>query len=139
VSALLLDTCAVIYVGNGEPIDPHAVTVLAKAESGDGVLVSPVSAWEIGLMGRAAWRRTPQFLPDPKTWMWRFLEQPGVRVADLTPDITIDSSFLPEGMNSDPADRPLVATARALNVPIMTRDAAILSFAAAGHLRAIGC
>lgn len=139
MSAVLLDTCAVIYVGNGEPIDPRAVSALGKAEAGDGVLVSPVSAWEIGLMGRASWRRAPQFLPDPKTWLRKFLAAPGVRVAELTPDIAIDSSFLPEGMNSDPADRLLVATARALNVPIMTRDEAILSFAAAGHLHAIGC
>jgi PIN domain nuclease of toxin-antitoxin system len=139
MSAVLLDTCAVIYVANGEPIDPQAVAALGKAETGDGVLVSPVSAWEIGLLGRALSRRGPQFLPDPKTWLRRFLDAPGVRVAELSPEIAIDSSFLPEGLNSDPADRLLVATARALNVPIMTRDAAILSFAAAGHLRAIGC
>ncbi|MGJ3628601.1 PIN domain-containing protein [Sphingomonas sp. MMS24-JH45] len=37
----------------------------------------------------------------------------------------------------DPADRLIVATARALGCPLLTADEAILTHAAAGHLKAI--
>jgi PIN domain nuclease of toxin-antitoxin system len=62
-----------------------------------------------------------------------------VRLTPLTPEIAIECSFLPPPLHSDPADRLLVATARALDVPIVTRDERILGYAEAGFVRAIGC
>lgn len=37
------------------------------------------------------------------------------------------------------ADRLLVAVARALDVPLVTRDREILAYAKAGHVKAIAC
>jgi PIN domain nuclease of toxin-antitoxin system len=42
-------------------------------------------------------------------------------------------------VHSDPADRLLVATARALGVPIVTRDRRILNYAKAGFVDAVPC
>jgi PIN domain nuclease of toxin-antitoxin system len=39
----------------------------------------------------------------------------------------------------DPADRLLIATARDLGVPLVTRDRRILDYAAQGHVDAIAC
>jgi len=63
MSGLLLDTCAIIYVAENQAIDPTARQEIAAASVGGGVLVSPVSAWEIGLL---AAKRGFAFLPDPK-------------------------------------------------------------------------
>jgi PIN domain nuclease of toxin-antitoxin system len=60
---LLLDTCAIIYVAENQAIDRTARQEIAAASVGGGVLVSPVSAWEIGLL---AAKRGFAFLPDPK-------------------------------------------------------------------------
>ena len=68
----------------------------------------------------------------------RFLSNSGVRLTPLTPEIAIESSFLPR-LHSDPADRLLIATARALGAPIVTRDRRILAYARAGFVAAIAC
>jgi PIN domain nuclease of toxin-antitoxin system len=138
-TSVLLDTCAVIYVANGDPIAPKARAAILRAAQGDGVLVSPVSAWEVGLLSRPGRRVSIQFLPDPKSWFRSLLAQPGVREAPLSAEIAIDSSYLPPPLRGDPADRLLIATARSLGVPIVTRDRLITDYAAAGHLKVIRC
>ena len=73
----------------------------------------------------------------PAAWFQRFLDQPGVRLAPLTIEAAAGSASLPEPFHNDSADRLLVATARELGAPLVTRDAAILAYAAAGAVRAI--
>jgi PIN domain nuclease of toxin-antitoxin system len=135
MTALLLDTCAIIFIAENQAIDPLARQEVTAAGGGNGVLVSPVSAWEIGLL---ATKRGFVFLPDPKAWFQSFMLNPGVRLAPLTPEIAIESSFLPP-LHGDPADRLLIATARAMQVPIVTRDRRILAYAQAGLVTAIVC
>ena len=134
--ALLLDTCALIFIAEGEPIEPKARRAVLAALLGEGVLVSPVSAWEIGML---AARKGIAFLPDPATWFRDFLDRDGVRLAALTPEAAIAASFLASPLHADPADRLLIATSRALDAPIVTRDRAILAYAKAGGVRAVGC
>jgi PIN domain nuclease of toxin-antitoxin system len=135
---LLLDTCAIIFIAENQPIDPLARQEITAASVVGGVFVSPVCAWEIGLL---AAKRGLVFLPDPKAWFQSFLMSPGVRLTPLTPEIAIDSCFLASSppVHVDPADRLLIATARALNLPIMTRDRRILGYAQAGLVGAIFC
>lgn len=135
--ALLLDTCAIIYLGNAVTQRASVLAHLTQAQNEGGILVSPVSAWEIGLLSRKA--GAPKFLPDPNTWFSAFLNQAGVSLTPLTPDIAIDSAYLPAPLHGDPADRLLIATGRALDVPILTSDRKILAYADAGHVRAIAC
>lgn len=47
-SRVLLDTCAVIYLFNGEAMSKNAIEAVDAAS----VLVSPISAWEIGILGQ---------------------------------------------------------------------------------------
>jgi PIN domain nuclease of toxin-antitoxin system len=51
----------------------------------------------------------------------------------------LDVGTLPGELHNDPADRLIVATARAMRVPIVTRDAPILRYAAAGYVAAMEC
>ena len=60
------------------------------------------------------------------------LAYPGVRLLDLTPEIAIESTRLPDPFHKDPADRILVATGRVLNIPIVTLDSKILAYS---HVR----
>jgi PIN domain nuclease of toxin-antitoxin system len=79
------------------------------------------------------------FLLHPNAWFRSFISNPGVRLAPLTPEIAIESKFLPPPIHNDPADRLLIATARALQMPIVTRDRRILDYARAGGVAAIPC
>ena len=137
--AVLLDTCAVIWLANGDPFQRNAEGTIIQAAMADGIFVSPISAWEIGMLSRPKVGRTIGFLPDPATWFTRFLAGPGIKTAAFTAQIAIAASQLPEPLHGDPADRLLIATARHLAMPIVTRDSRILAYAAAGHLSAIPC
>jgi PIN domain nuclease of toxin-antitoxin system len=64
---------------------------------------------------------------------------PGVRVEALSPEVLIESSFLPGDLHRDPADRILIATARRSDLTLVTRDQTILRYAREGHVRAIAC
>lgn len=138
---VLLDTCAIIWLFGGEPLAPEAEKTIVDAGLAGGIHVSPASAWEIGMLARprGALNLAVAFLPDAKTWFGKVVSRPGVRLAALTPEIAIDSSHLPEPLHADPADRLLIATARYLAVPIVTRDRRILDYAAAGHVQATPC
>lgn len=136
VDVLLLDTHAVLWIDGGFRISDAASAAIEPARLSGGVLVSPVSAWEIGTLVR---KGRLQLDVTPAAWLQRFLEQPGVRLTPLTVEAAANSASLPEPFHSDPADRLLVATARELGVPIVTRDAAILAYAATGAVRAIPC
>jgi PIN domain nuclease of toxin-antitoxin system len=64
---------------------------------------------------------------------------PGIKTAAFTADIAIAASQLPEPLHSDPADRLLIATARHMAMPIVTRDAKIIAYATSGAVSAIPC
>ena len=133
---VLLDTHAVIWLDNGTPMAEPALRAIESMGAMGGVLVSPVSAWEIGLL--AAKGRLQLDVPA-HDWFARFLTVPGIRLIPLTPEAAIAASFLPPPFHGDPADRMLVATARELGVPLVTRDARILAYAEAGQVQAMAC
>ena len=137
--AVLLDTCAVIWLATKAPIASEAGERIVEAAMAGAIFLSPVSAWEIGLLSRPRGGRTHQFLPDPATWFARFMAGPGMRPAPFTAEIAIAASLLPEPLHGDPADRLLIATARDVNLPIVTRDRKIIDYADAGHVSAIVC
>jgi PIN domain nuclease of toxin-antitoxin system len=139
--AVLLDTCAVIWLANGDPIAPAALAAISHAALADGIFVSPASAWEVGLLSRVRGAKQPavSFLPDPHSWFARLMGGPGIKEAPLLPEITIASSHLPEPLHGDPADRFIIATARHHQVPIVTRDGKIIEYAAEGHVKVIAC
>ncbi len=136
---VLLDTCAVIFMMTERRMRRTAHAAIVEAGLGDGIFVSPVTAWEIGLLARRRRPGTPEFLPDPATWMARVLASPGIRQSPVTVEIALGSSTLPDPFHDDPADRLLVTTARHMGIPIVTSDRRILAYADAGHLQAVPC
>lgn len=138
---VLLDTCAAIWLMNRGRMLQAALAAIMQAGRGRGVFVSPVSAWEIGMLskGRSGRGDGVQFLPDPKTWFAKLMSAPRIRAAPLRPEIAIEASFLPGELHADPADRLLIATARHLGAPIVTRDSRIIAYGYSGHVGVIAC
>jgi PIN domain nuclease of toxin-antitoxin system len=58
-------------------------------------------------------------------------------IIPLSPAIAVESWELPGVFRADPADRIIVATARATGATLLTRDRRILDYAACGYLTAI--
>jgi PIN domain nuclease of toxin-antitoxin system len=134
--SLLLDTNAILWLEQGIWMEPRAIEAIDDAASTSRVLVSAISAWEIGMLVDKGRVRLDL---EAAAWFERFLKSPGVVSVSLTYTAALSASSLPVPFNSDPADRMLVATARELRVPIVTRDRTILAYAAAGHVQALPC
>lgn len=114
-----------------------AIAALDEAfDAGVAVSVSSISAWEIGLL--AARGRLPTSVP-PVRFFEEFVSLPGMRLEGLPSSVLVESSFLPTPIHRDPADRIIIATARALDLTIVTSDRHILDYAAKGHVRALAC
>jgi PIN domain nuclease of toxin-antitoxin system len=137
VQPILLDTCAAIWVVEDAPLSRGALDLLAAAADAEvSIYVSPISAWEVGLLVA---RARLKLLLTPQRWFQRLLEAPGVRLADMSPELLIASSFLPGEPPRDPADRIIVATARDCGATLMTRDRVLLKYGEQGHIRIEEC
>lgn len=135
--SLLVDTCALIFLTMGEEQSGKAKAVIQRAyEAGEAVFVSPMSAWEIGLLVS---RGRLNLSMSPMRWFDAMTERPGFTLAELSPEILIASSFLPECPLRDPADRIIAATAREFGHTLLTRDKQLLAYADKGHIRALPC
>lgn len=132
---ILLDTCAAIWMIEGGLSNKAEAEIRLAKEQGIEVAVSPITAWEIGLLlsrGRIA------LMAPPLLWFDALLEE-GVALADMPPSVLIAATELNAPQLRDPADRIIAATARAFSYRLMTRDRPLLEFASAGHLAAIAC
>ena len=133
----LLDTCAAIWIMNGDPLRDPAATELPQALERNGRLViSPITAWEIATL--VAKKRILLTL-RPEVWFSKLCELPGITLIDMPPSVLIASTSLPGKTPADPADRILIATAREFDYTLVTRDHLLLKYASSGHVRAIAC
>jgi PIN domain nuclease of toxin-antitoxin system len=137
IDGYLLDTCAVIWMTEDMPVDPVAFSRVNEAfQRGAKVCISPISAWEVGIH----LARGRMIVAGPaKVWFRKIAGQPGITVTDLTADVLIASTDLPDLAHRDPADRIIIATAREFGLRIVTRDRLILDYAAKGHVLALAC
>lgn len=137
---LLLDTHAAIWLVEGS-LDTLALDVIIHAGLADGVFISPVTAWEVGLLARTDADGFARYLfrPDPQTWFANLINQTMMKAQPLTNTAAIAASHLPGTFHKDPADRFLVATAREMDVALMTRDEKILDYGRQGHVRTWEC
>lgn len=134
---ILLDTCAILWVAQSSPLDPSAESALTELwQAGGTVHVSPISAWELGLLVS---RGGLAMSTAPEKWWAAFMARSGTELAPMPPEILIAASGLPGGPPSDPVDRILVATAREYGLRLMTRDNRLLDYGLAGHLQTIVC
>jgi PIN domain nuclease of toxin-antitoxin system len=132
--ALLLDTCAVIWLLKEEAMSAESVAAIdAETKAGRDIFLSPTSAWELGMLESL---ERVVFAGDV---IRRIEGLAGLAFAEQTPRLLYDSNFLPGQPPNDPADRNIIATAREFGLQLVTRDAAILTYGKAGHVRCLAC
>jgi PIN domain nuclease of toxin-antitoxin system len=99
--------------------------LLRAEKAGGGIVVSAISAWEIAVLAQKG-RLTLSM--DVEDWLTNAASLPGVRFAPVDRHTAVQSVRLPEPLHQDPADRIIVATARAHNFPLITADAKIQQY-----------
>ena len=83
-----------------------------------------ISCWELAKLVE---KKRLGLAIHPLIWMKRSLKEGNIRMAELTPEIAVESTML-SNFHSDPADQIIVATARILGLPLITSDKRILSY-----------
>jgi len=137
VSPILLDTCAAIWLAEGQSLSQAAQEALAESSGmGADAFVSPITAWEVGMLVTKGRLNLPL---APLAWFEGLLAQPQIALADISARILVASSFLPGDPPNDPMDRIMAATARESGFCLITRDKRLLKYAAQGHLQALAC
>lgn len=133
---LLLDTHVWLWLLDGrlEKLGATAVHELEGASREGKLLVSVLSIWEIGMLLAKGRLRLALSLDE---WVDRASRAPGLRLAELTPRIAIESTRLPPTAPADPADRIVVATALAHGARLATGDDRLLRYARHGGYRVL--
>ncbi|AIL13924.1 hypothetical protein IM40_11375 (plasmid) [Candidatus Paracaedimonas acanthamoebae] len=132
---LILDTHAFLWLMSGEKeLSSEARNVIEACLIDGAIAISAISLWEVSMLhakGRI-------LLNQPcLAWIKRSLEAPGITLYPLTPEVTVESASLPGNFHGDPADRIIVATARVLGIPLLTRDQKIIDYGKDDYLHCI--
>ena len=137
IQALLLDTCAAMWLMNNDEMTDEAVAAIdGCSDTGRPIFVSPITAWEVGNLGRKG--RFKSNL-SPQRWFEALRSTAGIQMCELSGEVLLQSSYLPGKLHRDPADRIIAATAREYGFTVMTRDLPLLDYAREGYLSAVEC
>lgn len=136
MSALLLDTHIWLWYAQGDPerLPKASVKKLDRARQGQGLRVSAISVWEIGVQHA---KGTIQLSAPFRDWVRYALAPAGISLLPLDADTAAESTLLPGEPHGDPADRFLIAAARTKGLVFATRDEAIIEYGSAGHVRVL--
>jgi PIN domain nuclease of toxin-antitoxin system len=122
---LILDTHIwVWWYQNDSQLSLRQKTAIEDARA-KGIGICTISLLEIARLVQ----RRRILLPRPtQEWFDMALMQEGIMLISITPEIAISSVALPDTFHKDPADRLIVATARAYDCPLVTADKEILAY-----------
>lgn len=134
--AVLIDTHVWLWLTQGTDRleETKGLEAIEKARKAGGIYLSIISIWEVGMLVAKGRFRIRQEMKD---WMDAALDVRGLIVHPMTIGIAMNCTRLPGQIHGDPADQILVATARELDIPIITADTAIVAYANSGHVKAI--
>ncbi len=124
---IVLDTHTLVWWVNGDSaLSKKARAVLGKESAGGEIVISSISAWEIAMLVA---RRRLVLSMDVSSWLATVKQIEAVRFVPVDVEVATKSVELPGEFHSDPADRIIVATARMLAAPLVTKDVRIRAYA----------
>jgi len=129
---IVLDTHVLVWWLAEDPgLSQKAKAAIDKEKAGGEIVVSSITAWEIAMLvehGRLV------LSMDVQSWIATAAAIDAVRFLPVDNEIALKSVTLPGNFHKDPADRMIVATARKLAVPLVTKDEKIRAYA---HVKTI--
>jgi PIN domain nuclease of toxin-antitoxin system len=118
---ILLDTCALLWLADGTLPAPLLRRIASLEVT---VLVSAISAWEVGVKHAAG--KLPLPAP-PLEWFRGLVAHHSLGEVPVESDIALLSARLPP-IHADPADRILIATAMHAGATLLTPDPRIRAY-----------
>lgn len=121
---ILLDTHVWLWwlLGDGA-LKTSQRAELDRLASRKELALSWVSIWETEILER---KGRIQFTMDFAEWIKKATAPSFIKVIGVDTNLVLYQRKLPQGFHSDPADRLIVTTAMALNIPLATFDNKII-------------
>jgi PIN domain nuclease of toxin-antitoxin system len=123
-----LDTHALLWwQAQPDGARPERISVSAwkRINAASCILVSPISCWEVAML---VGKQRIKLDRPTAAWIRDVLTCNGIAVAELTPQIAGAAAEL-DDFHGDPADRFLYATARSLDVSLLSKDRLLHDYA----------
>lgn len=131
---IAIDTQALVWYFQGDERLGSGAIQLIETQRATRIVIPTIVAWEIAMLvdkERIALGLTPSL------WFAHVLTTRGFEFGSFGVELGLDAGSLPGRIHGDPGDRLVIATARALDCPLLTSDEKILAYAANKHLKAI--
>ncbi|MGH9204592.1 MAG: type II toxin-antitoxin system VapC family toxin [Vicinamibacterales bacterium] len=118
--SVILDTHVWLWWLLGQPDLPaRERSALDTIALGEAPLLPAICLWEAQMLHAKG--RLTLTLPFDR-WLMEAAQSAVVRIAPLDVQVVLAIDDLPSSFHGDPADRIIVATARALTLPLATHD-----------------
>ncbi len=122
----LLDTHTWIWWNmNPQKLSKKVKEIIGKSDLYDEMLLSAISPWEFSKLLE---KKRIGISCNPEDWINVALDMPKLRIIPLSPILSYRSTVLPQPFHNDPADQIIVATARAENATLLTKDEKIHAY-----------
>ncbi len=117
---IVVDTCAIVW----DALEPAKLSAKArqaidKADEKNELLMCDISIWEISMLVQ---RERIKVDETPANLVNLILDARNYTVVNISPEIAELSVNLSDEINSDPADRLIVATSILKRAPVVTID-----------------
>ncbi|HEX9165315.1 MAG TPA: type II toxin-antitoxin system VapC family toxin [Gemmatimonadales bacterium] len=125
---ILLDTHALVWwlADPAQLPAPLRRQLDLRVETGERVLASAISAWEIAMLVD---RGRLELTMSPAAWVAKATALPFVEFVPVDPEIAVASVTLPAFPHRDPADRIIAATALRAGAILATADERMRGYA----------
>ena len=116
----LLDTHAWIWwIDQDARLGARTIAVLDSLSRDQRPFLCDISLWEVAMLVERG--RIELDLPLGE-WLDAAAHPRSVQIVSITPRIAAAVASLPDSFHRDPADRLIVATSRALGLPVLSHD-----------------
>ena len=128
----LLDTHTWLWwVTEDRRLSKRAAKAIASSERENALWLSAISIWELAKKVEKGQLGLDRPLDD---WLDLATLRDGLRLAELSRPVLVESCRLPGSFHGDPADQLIVATARHQGATVVTKDRAIRDYP---HVRSL--
>ncbi len=116
----LLDTHAWVWWVDQDPqLGAKVIDALDRLPATERPYLCDISLWEVAMLVER--RRLTLDVPL-HDWLDAAAHPRSVQLIPITPEVAAEVDALPSSFHRDPANRVIVATSRALRIPVLTHD-----------------